>query len=933
MRHSRLRGPLVSLLPIALLSLSLAACDDDPVPTLPTGGTSTTLPEGCSSDFSCAEGQVCVDSACMPGECNLDRTCPSGETCDRGSFTCSGSTTQACASDAECPGTFCVQGTCQDVECAQDAHCATGQRCDQNRCVTIASCTDIDRDGYGSNCSLGPDCDDGNAQINPGVIENGESLCDDGIDHNCDGVDAQCGAEDLDGDGFAVKDGDCDDNNPNVNPSQAEVYYNSLDDDCNPMTNDADRDGDGFAAEQVGGPDCDDNNPNVSPIAMDIPGNMVDEDCDGMDRVISMDDADGDGVSEAEGDCNDNNAQISPNLPEVPYNSVDDDCNASTRDNDLDGDGFGIPRDCNDDDPAINPNATEVYYNGVDEDCDPNTLDADADGDGVNSVDFGGADCNDELATVNPNATEEPYNGVDDDCNPNTLDDDLDGDGVPRSEDCNDDDANVNPNVVENASTNCDDGIDHNCVGGDVTCDENVVDSDGDGVPDPQDCEPNNPAIPGPFEISNNGLNDDCDVNTPDECVDDSFDEATSNGLPNSASAVIAHTSPTNTQYALTLCPGDEDWYQLRVNAGDGIEVDLTFPHDEGDIDARLFRLNGGAVSEEAMTVVASSTSGNDNEVLYQARVTSTDTYYIKVFHYGQDRSLRQDYDMAVRIFSACIDDPTGPSGEHNDVFEESKSMPPSEAYRQICQHDQDWYTFSTSRNGRARVDVIFSHEEGDLDVTLFDSNNSRVSGASSSSSNDNELIDVQSLPAGTYHLQIRGYQGAKARYKVFKSSGNVMTGRSEDNADQAIPDATNATTPGVFETDPLTFGAVPAGAIIRSLTVRELDINHKCLNDLKVELLWDGEPIKTVWNRQGDACLDAQLDDDGAFSGACTGGVAAAQWNGRLGNDICFMDRVYGEFAGLDAQGEFSLRVTDYVNGEVGELVNLDIEVEYLLP
>lgn len=43
------------------------------------------------------------------------------------------------------------------------------------------------------------------------------------------------------------------------------------------------------------------------------------------------------------------------------------------------------------------------------------------------------------------------------------------------------------------------------------------VDSDGDGVPDSQDCAPNDPAVyPGNVEVPGNGVDDDCDPSTPD---------------------------------------------------------------------------------------------------------------------------------------------------------------------------------------------------------------------------------------------------------------------------------------------------------------------------------------------------------------------------------------------------------------------------------
>lgn len=50
-------------------------------------------------------------------------------------------------------------------------------------------CMDLDNDGYGTNCLLGPDCNDNESNINPGVSE----VCGNSVDDDCDGsVDEGC---------------------------------------------------------------------------------------------------------------------------------------------------------------------------------------------------------------------------------------------------------------------------------------------------------------------------------------------------------------------------------------------------------------------------------------------------------------------------------------------------------------------------------------------------------------------------------------------------------------------------------------------------------------------------------------------------------------------------------------------------------------------
>lgn len=120
----------------------------------------------------------------------------------------------------------------------------------------------IDADGDGFSIEEG-DCDDDNTDINPSEDES----CGDGLDNNCDGliddasaVDSVQWFEDGDGDGFGNPDAygqaceapdgfvsdstDCDDTDAEIFPGAAEIWYDDIDQDCDPSTEyDADADG------------------------------------------------------------------------------------------------------------------------------------------------------------------------------------------------------------------------------------------------------------------------------------------------------------------------------------------------------------------------------------------------------------------------------------------------------------------------------------------------------------------------------------------------------------------------------------------------------------------------------------------------------------------------------------------------------------------
>ena len=133
-----------------------------------------------------------------------------------------------------------------------------------------------------------------------------------------------------------------------------------------------DADDDGFTPAEG---DCNDDNPDVNPGVDEIPGNAVDENCDGYVDPFDPEDLDKDGYTPAQGDCDETDELINPGADEIPGNDVDENCDGFVDPGfdpeDLDRDGYTPAEgDCNDDDPSINPGAESIPNNGIDENCD-----------------------------------------------------------------------------------------------------------------------------------------------------------------------------------------------------------------------------------------------------------------------------------------------------------------------------------------------------------------------------------------------------------------------------------------------------------------------------------------------------------------------------------------------------------------------------------
>lgn len=249
---------------------------------------------------------------------------------------------------------------------------------------------DSDSDGYGNAAVTqlvviqpagyvldNTDCNDGSAAINPSVIE----VADDGIDNNCDGLQAVTYYLDGDSDGYGAQaslqiatsqpagyvlnNTDCNDASAAAYPGAAEIV-DGIDNNCDGQIDEGfstyyqDIDGDGYGnpgvtamalTQPIGyvvdNTDCDDASGTTYPGAAEIQGDGIDNNCDGQvdEGAITTyyQDSDSDGYG---------NSSVTQLVAIQPAGYVLDNT------------------DCDDSSAAINPAATEAPDDGIDNNCD-----------------------------------------------------------------------------------------------------------------------------------------------------------------------------------------------------------------------------------------------------------------------------------------------------------------------------------------------------------------------------------------------------------------------------------------------------------------------------------------------------------------------------------------------------------------------------------
>lgn len=125
----------------------------------------------------------------------------------------------------------------------------------------------------------------------------------------------------------------------------------------------------------------------------------------------------------------------------------------------------------------------------------------------------------------------------------------------------------------------------------------------------------------------------------------------------------------------------DEDWYWIQLESGEKLTVEMDLVHNYGDLDLQLYDANE--------TLLESSTSSTNQEVVKTPWVNNTSFYYLRVYGAGGEVN-SYSLDLQLSEQPKCPDgsmqDSVGDPCVHNDCADGSLQ----DSIGNTCNHDED---------------------------------------------------------------------------------------------------------------------------------------------------------------------------------------------------------------------------------------------------
>ncbi|TRV50784.1 MAG: hypothetical protein EWV53_14205 [Microcystis panniformis Mp_MB_F_20051200_S9] len=203
----------------------------------------------------------------------------------------------------------------------------------------------------------------------------------------------------------------------------------------------------------------------------------------------------------------------------------------------------------------------------------------------------------------------------------------------------------------------------------------------------------------------------------------------------------------------------DVDWFKFTLGAKGGIEdnISINFNHGQGDLDIELYRADG-------VTLVGDSTGVTDIEEISLNNLAAG-TYLLKVF--GYNGAANPDYSLFIEAPENVSGDWAEQGTANNSVANarDLRNVEGLQTWQTLSIHntsDVDWFKFTTIGTSDANdvVQIAFDQSLGDLELYLYNSTGTTIL-KKSETINNIEEVSLSGLAAGTYLIQVKGYNGA----------------------------------------------------------------------------------------------------------------------------------------------------------------------------
>ena len=555
----------------------------------------------CEFKEDCGRGKLCRDSKCIPGcESNID--CNDNKVCNSSTNKCEENTEEDCRDGGECEAGYeCneMTGLCiVSSDCSGPEDCAVGYECDGSQCIAKIKCSSDDE------CSDGEVC-------------RADEYC--GLDTGCDS-DIYC---------------------ENRNPSKPACSLNSglcyqctTDEHCTSLSNPICDTMTHTCGNENSGGECQSD----SDCGLNKKCNTATSPHECIDMVTRCsDDNDCQNGMHCKTDgrcvmCLDNTHCIAPK-----------ECNANTNFCEEDG-GSGGTGDGNQvcaSDPTWGP-LTCLVMSGT---CDANG-DCIVPDDPCASVTCPThSTCSDGLCDC-----EAGYTMTNDTC---VEDATCTGVTCPSNAHC----------AIESNEAGC-------------YCDENYTPTDTNNDGQKDTCVADDPCADvtcsghGSCINSSGTLSCNCSAGYHSSglnCIIDSQNcdvDQFSNPLNNTSTKAVTVELTTYNNLSLKddNCNYVEDWYKVILSPSTEFKASLTFTHNDGDIDIKLFK------QSDTTSYIASSTTSTDNELITYS-VTEQGTYYIRVYILSSSNTRAPNYSMTLSTRGVQAGNPGAVCTGDNDCY------------------------------------------------------------------------------------------------------------------------------------------------------------------------------------------------------------------------------------------------------------------------